>query len=446
MSKLKLIKGRLRYQILKILIISFLASTAFLILGLLVINYWVIGNEHTASEQLLRRLHAFASETSVEITEEIDNINQIQYWDGWDDVSSSWQIEVYDSKNKLVFARGTSKLRFNSVISVSKPLEINGAQLVVIAGTSHRRALFQGMSLLLSIGVFFVVFTLQFRKIEKYTYSIADGISIFAGGELDYKIPVNGRNELSMLASNINKMADSLKLQREKKLKSDIARSDLITNLAHDIRTPITVLEGYLSMLISDKDMTVEKRNEYMNIALTKCRELSDRASNIFEFVQLSSESEKLKPVSVNARSFITQRFEEMAMVLAGESFECSVDVCISNNQTFIIDKEKVQRIFDNLLSNILKYADNTEPIKMSASIRSSHIVVNVTNKMNQQIAMEPEQLFERMVSGDKSRKNKSAGLGLSICKVIMNMHGGDIKADIIGNKITFTLKFLKNV
>lgn len=446
MSKLRLGKGRLRFQILKILIISFLVSTTFLVLGLLVINYWVIGNDQTVAEQLLKRLHTFADEASEQISKDIDDINQIQFWNGWDNVNHSWVVEVYDSENKLIYARGTRNIRFNSVISVSKPLEnFEDANIVVTAGTSQQRMLFQVLSMLLSMGVFVVMFTLQFRKIEKYTYDIADGISIFAGGELNYEIPVKGRNELAMLASNINEMAGSLKHQREKKLKSDLARADLITNLAHDIRTPITVLEGYLCMLISDKHMPAEKRNEYINISLNKCRELSDRASNIFEFARLSSESEKLKIDIVNAKSFITERFEEMSMVLGSESFECTAYVRISDIQTFKIDKSKMQRVFDNLLSNILKYADNSAPVEMSASIRSSNIIVSIKNKMNHTIAMKPEHLFERMVSGDKSRKNKSAGLGLSICKVIMNIHGGDIKADISGDNITFTLKFLKN-
>jgi len=446
LTKLFSKRVRLRSQILRMLVLSFVVSTAVLTMALLIINYAVIGNEQEMSHLMFERVYAFAEDVSQDISEEIDDVNRVHQWEGWDDIPPMWVVQVYNGEDELVYERNTANLRFNSIISVACPIEgMHGAVLIIIAGTEQQRTLFQAMSMLLGMAVFVTLFSIQFRRMERYTYEIADGIGILAGGELDYQIPIRGRNELAMLAAHINEMASSLKQQIEEKQKSDAARDELITNVAHDIRTPITVLEGYLSMLIAEQDMAESKRREYIRISLDKCRELSDRANNIFDFVRLNSNSEQLKTERVKARGYIAQRFEEMAMVLSGESIPCVADVHISHAQTFDIDKGKIQRVFDNLLSNILKYAADMKPVDMCAEVHGSYIAVSIRNEMRESLDIDTERLFDRMVSGDKSRSGKSAGLGLSICKVIMTMHGGSISASVSDRTITFSLQFLKN-
>jgi signal transduction histidine kinase len=422
------------------------ASTILLGTVLLIVNAIMIDNDEVMVQQTFEQLNDYAEDVTDEMHNEIDSINQVSTWKGWENVNPLWIVSVYSGDGDLIYSKGDRDIRFGSVVSVSKDLgDFEGAYIVVKSSTGEQGKIFQAVSMFFSLGFFVLLFTWQFRKIEKYTHEIADGIGILAGGELDYRIPVRGKNELTMLAGHINEMAHSLRRQSEEKQKSDTARDDLITNLAHDIRTPITVLEGYLSMMIAEQDMTEEKRHEYLQISLNKCRELTDRATNIFAFVHLSNDGEQMKSETVNARLFVAQRFEEMVMVLTAESFLCETDIKISSNQTFDVDTSKVQRVFDNLLSNILKYASKADSVIFRASVHISHIEVSIKNTMREPIDIPHERLFDRMVSGDRSRKNKSAGFGLSICKVIMNMHGGDITASVSDDTITFTLHFVKN-
>lgn len=439
-------KGRLRLHILRILFISVVATAILSTVITVVINSLINNSDQTMIKQAFDDLDNFVRMLDEEIPDEIDDINEINQWSGWQKIDDRWIIEVYNSDDKLVYARGTRNIRFRSAASMVRVLDkLDGAYIVVMVRVLSQESIIQAVIMLFSFAIFVALFTIQFRKFEKYTYEIADGISILAGGEMNYRIPIRGKNELSMLATHINELASALAKQMQEKRKSDTARDDLITNLAHDIRTPITVLEGYLSMLLSEDNLTEAQRREYTQISLKKCMELSDRANSIFEFVRLNSEEEQLTTKPTNAKAYITQRFEEMAMVLSNEAFQCEANVNVADSQQLNIDSAKVQRVFDNLLSNIIKYAEKSQSIVFKANVRATHIVISIKNKFVEPLDMEPERLFERMVSGDKSRQGKSAGLGLSICKIIMNMHGGDIKAAISGDSIEFLLYFLKN-
>lgn len=439
-------KGRLRIHILRILFISVVVTAVFSTVIMFIINSLINNSDQTMIKQAFSDMENFVGMLDEEIPSEIDDINKINQWSGWQKIDHKWIIEVYNSEDELVYAKGTRNIRFRPTASMVRALnKFDGAYIMVMISVRSQESIIQAVTMLLSFVMFVTLFTIQFRRIEKYTYEIADGISILAGGEMNYRIPIRGKNELSMLATHINDLASALSKQMQEKRKSDIARDDLITNLAHDIRTPITVLEGYLSILLSEDKITKPQRHEYTHISLKKCIELSNRANSIFEFVRLNSEKEQLTTKFTNAKAYIEQRFEEMAMVLSSEASKCEVNVCINSSLEINIDQVKMQRVFDNLLSNIIKYADKSQPIVLKANVRATHIVVSIKNKCLEPLDMEPERLFERMVSGDKSRQGKSAGLGLSICKVIMNMHGGDIKAAISGDSIEFLLYFLKN-
>lgn len=130
-------------------------------------------------------------------------------------------------------------------------------------------------------------------------------------------------------------------------------------------------------------------------------------------------------------------------MILTREGFDFSVNINIDDNRNILIDKKITQRVFDNLLSNIIKYADSDYTIIMKAESDGNEVAVSFKNKSKDSITIETERLFERTVSGDESRNAKSEGLGLSICKLIMEMQGGKINAYEKDDFIEFTLKFL---
>ena len=426
--------GRLRGLIIRKLIVSFILSVVVSVIAVIIV--YITTSDGTVAED-------FADYAVENAPKEISDIEDIADWSGWKKIDPKWHVEVYNKDNEVVYAKnGLLSIRRVSIYTEREFKELGG-RLVINSITGTKTQTYINFLPLLSWLSFLLFFTLLFRKIEKYTYEISDGISILAGGEMSHEIAVKGKNELSMIASNINGLAKALYEKTEEKKKSDKERDDMITNLAHDIRTPITVLEGYLSILINDKNMTKEKEKEYLEISLSKCTELSSRADNIFEYVRLNNKREQLDFYLVEARQYITEKFEEMTMILAREGFKFKVDIELKEKKYIRIDKALTQRVFDNLLSNIVKYADKECPVVFWACLQDDYVAVSIRNKAKDKITVEPERLFERTVSGDLSRKGKSEGLGLSICKLIMEMQNGRIEAHTQDDFLEISLKFL---
>lgn len=385
----------------------------------------------------------FADYVVEDVPKEIDEINDIAKWSGWEKMNTDWRVDVYDSDGGLIYTNGKYMMMSTFWMNSERDIKSLGAHVVINAITSAKTEAYMEIFRFVDWVFFIFIFSLLFRKIEKYTYEISDGISILAGGEMKHRIPLKGKNELAMIASNINSMAEALEERTTQKERSDNERDDVITNLAHDIRTPITVLEGYLSMLINDEGLSKEKQKEYLSISLNKCNELTSRADNIFEYVRLNNKREKLEFTVVSARKYIMEKFEEMTMILTREGFEFQVDIALHENHDIKIDKAVTQRVFDNLLSNIIKYASESYPVGLKAYTDENNIVVKLRNKSKDKINIESERLFERTVSGDVSRNGKSEGLGLAICKLVMEMQNGKIDVEIEDEYIEFSLYFL---
>lgn len=433
-NRTKIRRGRLRGKVLRRLFLSVFLSLLVFAIGRVAI--YIIMDEGAESE-------AIAEQIAEGISDEVTRIEDIGKWSGWDKLDSVFVVNVYDDNFDIVYSTSPVKTFPALWITAESHIEELDVYISVSTYAGPKSQMYTEIFRILSWGMFFVFFSIFFRKIEKYTYKISDGISILAGGEMNHKVPIEGRDELSMIASNINGMAQALQNRTKQKEKSDRERDEVITNLAHDIRTPITVLEGYLTMLLNDDNLPKEKRMEYLDISLNKCNELSHRADNIFEYVRLNNKKEQLNQAYVDARQYITEKFEETAMILTREGFAFSVNINLHENINILIDKKITQRVFDNLLSNIIKYADSDYTIIMKAESDGNEVVVSFKNKSKDSITMETERLFERTVSGDESRNAKSEGLGLSICKLIMEMQGGKINAYEKDDFIEFTLKFL---
>lgn len=277
------------------------------------------------------------------------------------------------------------------------------------------------MIALISVFVFMSTLFLFVRKSIRYIEEIDRSIDIIAGGKLTCKIPVRGNDELSRLAANINEMSGLLKERMDVEKKSDIKQRQLITNISHDLRTPITVLTGYLDLLEKHSYENQEEADDFIYCASQKCSQLQKLIEELFTYNKLTNGDVPIFIEKVDIIGFVQKNINEQGLTINLESKEKEAIVSI--------DRNLMNRILDNLFDNIRKYGINNETSIIYIKKIDNKVMLIVENSTNQDLSDKVQNLFERMYVGDESRTDKSSGLGLSIVAESVHLMNGTISA-----------------
>jgi len=276
------------------------------------------------------------------------------------------------------------------------------------------------------VGIFvFLFFSFVLYKLLRpnldYIIEIEKGISILESGDLTHKIAVNGDDELGRLALSLNYMSHSLEEKNVTEARLIKSNKEIIGNLSHDIRTPLTAIIGYLT-LANDKKTNSDEKEEYLMLALKKTNLIKDRTQELLEFATIQSNEQTRELVAAPAELIFTQFVNELSyMYEIGQSGEIRPASVININEALI------ERLFDNLSSNLEKYSDRTEKIKISFHYVENSLCVVISNKV------------------DPAAESIGNSLGLKICQNIMEQHGGNFdykkEADCFIVTMTFPVK-----
>lgn len=211
--------------------------------------------------------------------------------------------------------------------------------------------------------------------------------------------------------------------------------------LAHDIRTPLTTVIGYLSLLQEAPDMPMEQKAKYIGIALEKAERLEDLLNELFEITRYNMQTVMLIKSSFDLHTLLTQIVDEFypALIERGNSIDFSVEKDLILNA----DPEKLARVFNNLLKNAVAYSFPNTPISISAQKLGNNISVTFQNQGHTIPGNQINNIFEKFSRLDESRMSNTGGtgLGLSIAKEIILLHGGKIAARSENETITFTIQ-----
>ena len=299
----------------------------------------------------------------------------------------------------------------------------------------------------------FVLWLLQLRS-TRYISELSRQMSELSEGNFDSRIEVRGNDEFSQMAEDLNNLGDNLKQLLEAEREAEKSKNDLITNIAHDLRTPLTSIIGYLELLSGKKSASLseEQRNKYLNIAYTKSRRLEQLINDLFDFTKLSYGKMTMKVSYVDIVKLLEQLLEESYPNFAdkGLSYELRTNV---PSLEIAADGGLIARLFDNLISNAIKYgADGKRVIvRINAETKADVVEVKVINYGFTIDDKDLPRIFEKFYRADKARSTQTGGtgLGLAIAKDIVDMHGGTIsvRSDINGTVFTVRLKihFNKN-
>lgn len=304
-----------------------------------------------------------------------------------------------------------------------------------------------GTALVIGIILFIVYFLLLTRKFSNYLKEIASGVQEISLGNFENRISVKNNSELSMIAENINVMSNSIYLLLCDERQNEDVKNELITSVAHDLRTPLTSIIGYLYLVLYKENLSYNKKEHYIQIAYDKSKRLEELIEDLFRYTKYSSEEVKLHHEKIDFVRFMDQMVEEFypSFKAAELNYELSTDV----QEAYIMaDGNMLARAVGNLVSNAIKYGKDGKIIKISLKQEEKYVIMSVLNYG----AIIPKEdlahIFERFyrVENSRSVETGGSGLGLAIAKQIIEMHGGriDVRSDYDGTVFEIKLKLYK--
>lgn len=245
---------------------------------------------------------------------------------------------------------------------------------------------------------------------------------------------------LREVEQQMNQIKMSILMSQQAAKDAENKKNELVMYLAHDIRTPLTTVIGYLSLLDEASDMPVVQKEKYIGIALEKAERLEMLINELFEITRYHTNTVRLKHKSVDLYALLSQVVEEFypAISARGNSARISAE----DDLDVIGDPEKLARVFSNLLKNAVAYSYPNTEISINVKANGKYAAIVFKNHGQTIPAEQLTTIFEKFSRLDEARLSDTggAGLGLSIAKEIIHLHGGDITAQSINDTITFTI------
>lgn len=285
------------------------------------------------------------------------------------------------------------------------------------------------------LSVFLIILRIYLKGFTKYFNEINRGIdALIEENSGDVVLST----ELAATEKKINHIKHTL---TQRKLATELAgqrKNDLVVYLAHDLKTPLTSVIGYLTLLRDENQISEELREKYLSISLEKAERLEDLINEFFEITRFNLSDITLEYSRVNLTRLLEQLTYEFKPMLLEKNLKCELE--IASNVMLKCDVNKMQRVFDNLLRNAVNYSFDDGTIHIVATQNENNLSIKFTNCGNTIPQEKLERIFEQFYRLDTARSSRSggAGLGLAIAKEIVELHNGTITAKSENEVIEF--------
>ena len=275
---------------------------------------------------------------------------------------------------------------------------------------------------------------IKYNKLLKLTNSIADGnLSV----EIDEDLGI-----LNPLKEQVEKIKKGFKKAVEKEVKSEKMKTELVSNVSHDLKTPLTSIITYVDLL-KDSTLDEEKKKQYLETLDRKSQSLQNLIEDLFEISKVNSENINLNLSKVDLVYLMKQTLLELDYKIK----EADLRIKTSFNKDKIIyslDSQKIFRVFENLIINITKYSLEGSRVYIDIYESDKDIEVTLKNIAKEEIKFNSKDIMERFVRGDKSRNAEGTGLGLAIAKSFIEVQGGTFNIVLDGDLFKVIIKFNK--
>lgn len=249
-----------------------------------------------------------------------------------------------------------------------------------------------------------------------------------ANGHLEHRIPFILSGQMQQVVENVNILVDNTISAMEEERKVERSKDELITNVSHDIRTPLTSIIGYLGLIESGQAKTPEEMQKYANVAFYKAKQMKSLVEDLFEYTKVSKANVKLNVMQIDLAAML----EQIAISFELEAQKKAMQIHVDTPKTLRVeaDSEKLARVFNNLISNAIKYGNGGKNIYLSAKeISSKEVQVTIANDGEPIPQSSLPQVFDRFYRVERSRSKETGGtgLGLAIALSIIELHHGYI-------------------
>jgi signal transduction histidine kinase len=281
---------------------------------------------------------------------------------------------------------------------------------------------------------------LALKKVKQFNI-IKEGVSKVKDGDIRHKVDIPGNGEFAKLAADLNSITNGLHKAVENEIKSERLKTELITNVSHDIRTPLTSIITYVDLLKNEKDQA--KVSEYLEIIDQKSQRLKVLTDDLFEAAKATSGNIPVNFEKIDLVSLITQGLGELDDKIQDSNLEFKLSH--PENKVYIkADGKLLWRAIENLLSNIFKYALTGSRVYIDIVDSGPEVMLTIKNISACELNISPEELMERFIRGDESRSSQGSGLGLSITKSLIEIQNGSFNIEIDGDLFKAVIQISK--
>ena len=291
------------------------------------------------------------------------------------------------------------------------------------------------LSIALSVISIFIIKD-KVNKIEQ----IRNGIDKIKNGNIEHKIEIKKDLLFDDIVKDINEIGKTINIAVEERLKSERMKNELITNVSHDLKTPLTAIINYIS-LMKKEDIQPKHLKDYVQVLDKRSQRLKILIEDLFEASKIGSNNIELNLEENDINQLLTQTLVEMEDYINESKLDFIVNT--PNKEVYILaDGKKTFRVFENIISNILKYSLEKTRVYIDLVESDKKVHISFKNISKHQLNFDPDEITERFTRGDLSRNTEGSGLGLAIAKGLVQAQGGELKVDIIGDLFVVNIDF----
>ena len=312
---------------------------------------------------------------------------------------------------------------------------IGAAILVIIA------SVYAADKPLLIAGILFISTYIIYNKVTHF-HKIQEGLQVAKNGDYDYKIRLEGKGEFRRLSEDINEITSGLKSAVESEVRSEKLKTELITNVSHDIKTPLTSIISYVDLL-KREGLDSNNAPKYLDVLERKSNRLKNLTEDLFEAAKATSGSIEPKFERVHINSLIEQLLGELDEKIHESNLIFKVSA--TNEKVYAMaDGRLLSRVMENLLSNIFKYTLKGSRVYIEISEDENNVSISFKNISAGELNIPVNELMERFKRGDESRSSEGSGLGLAIAKSLMEVQKGLLELSIDGDLFKAEIRLSK--